>query len=749
MFFSLARLRAAIFSSLLLSTSVAFSREQSLFTSSVTYCEPPETLLIQQFDVAYFAKNQSISFNISAASVQANVNVTANLLLNVYGIRAINITLDLCHILGGALCPLPMYNFTGSDSISLPESLGVQDKIPGIAFKIPDLEGVAQLVLTEVGTGVVKACVQATLSNGWSTHQNAVEWVTGGVALATLLPSIWHSLTPDALLPFRLIDLLLLYQTITSSSFLSLNYPSTYRAFTLNFAWAMGLFSTSPSSSLQSSIDRMRHLTGGKLANSTSASPVGLVNRKLSPYNFLGGHPVVPSPLNRRSIDTFDLSELANVTHTKILSTLASDSATQGGNVQTVTTSSSNVLQAGIPIFVNFLHIATANAFMTIFLCALILIACALGMFALGFAFVYFLGRQSSDRKYRSKSGYPSFVRAWTIRLALVLLSPILVFSFYQWTLKDSWLAILLSVIAFLVLLGALLYPTLLVLRYARHEGREALYNDAKYLASNGALYAQYRVPRFYFFLPLLVVSFLKAIAIAFIKGSGEVQVILMVILEGLTVVSYLVLRPSRTRGSDIFSTFLAIMRLVCTGLMISFVERLNVAPIPRVVIGLVIAVLFSITVLVTYVNLLINSGIERLWTGRSARTSDRSGSTNASIMEKGEHAAADKSSSSEHIGRPNNPTPDSGDQLDPGFLHPFLVSPTETEITSACTSNRTSATMTVGSLLPRRWSLTPLNSPTGSSQAHDPTSYNSHSNHVLARYSDTPPSLRHGQERT
>jgi hypothetical protein len=41
----------------------------TLFTSSVTYCEPPETLLIQQFDVKYFAKNQSIFFDISAASV--------------------------------------------------------------------------------------------------------------------------------------------------------------------------------------------------------------------------------------------------------------------------------------------------------------------------------------------------------------------------------------------------------------------------------------------------------------------------------------------------------------------------------------------------------------------------------------------------------------------------------------------------------------------------------------------------------
>ena len=38
-------------------------------TSSVTYCEPPETLLVQRLDVVYFASNQSVFFNISAASV--------------------------------------------------------------------------------------------------------------------------------------------------------------------------------------------------------------------------------------------------------------------------------------------------------------------------------------------------------------------------------------------------------------------------------------------------------------------------------------------------------------------------------------------------------------------------------------------------------------------------------------------------------------------------------------------------------
>src|SRR6266478_3722045 len=95
-----------------------------------------------------------------------------------------------------------MYNFTGADTISLPKSLGIAGRIPSIAFKIPDLEGFAQLTLTEVRTGSIKACVQATLSNGWSTHQPAVEWLTGAFAIGALLLAVWLSFSPEALVPF-------------------------------------------------------------------------------------------------------------------------------------------------------------------------------------------------------------------------------------------------------------------------------------------------------------------------------------------------------------------------------------------------------------------------------------------------------------------------------------------------------------------------------------------------------------------
>jgi hypothetical protein len=216
---------------------------------------------------------------------EPNVNVTANIFVNVYGMKPFNMTIDLCNILKGVLCPLPMYNFTGADSIVLPSSLNIAQLIPNIAFRIPDLEGFAQLTLTEAKTGKVKACVQATLTNGWSAHQQGVSCTTAMIAMLAFLAAGALSVSsPKAILPFRFLELIYLFQSIAISALLNLNFPSVYRGFALNFAWTLGLIS-SADSAVQTAITRMRHLTGGRMSDVSAGDPVGFVNRKLSPFN--------------------------------------------------------------------------------------------------------------------------------------------------------------------------------------------------------------------------------------------------------------------------------------------------------------------------------------------------------------------------------------------------------------------------------------------------------------------------------
>jgi len=317
----------------------------------------------------------------------------------------VNITLDICQLFNGGLCPLPLYVFNGSETITLPSSIKVSSQIPRIAYKIPDLEAFAQLTLTEVGTGKLKACIQSTLSNGWSTHQPGVSWGIGGLAFIALLSAAWQSFLPDSIAPFRLLDLLGLYQTIASSGFFDLNYPVIYRAFTLNFSWAMGLFSQSPTSSLQGSITNMRHLTGGNLAGSTAGGSVALVNRRLSPYSANQARSLIDLSLSTRQLLTTRDGPIPVVRE-----------------VQTVTAQSSNVLDAGIPIYANTIGIATANASMTAFFSALILLAIVLALLVIIYGVIALSFR---NRPHWIKTQFPIVARSWGLRIVCFVLHAI------------------------------------------------------------------------------------------------------------------------------------------------------------------------------------------------------------------------------------------------------------------------------------------------------------------------------------
>lgn len=229
--------------------------------------------------------------------------------------------------------------------------------MPVIAYKVPDLEGFAQASLLDINTGEVKACVQTTLSNGWSTRQPAVSWTTGAIAVAALLYALFWTFRPNPRkVAFRrLLDIIYLYQFIAFTGLLNLNYPLTYISYTLNFAWSLGLFADT--THIQNSIDSLRNKTGGHVDG--AANPIGSTNRALSPYNI------------KRDAPFGAVSFAAN-------------SAPTVTNPATVS-SAKDALLAGIATYTNYLKIAQENAFLSIFFTFLIILA-------LGFAFIVGFG---------------------------------------------------------------------------------------------------------------------------------------------------------------------------------------------------------------------------------------------------------------------------------------------------------------------------------------------------------------------
>ncbi len=247
-------------------------------------------------------------------------------------------------------------------------------------------------------------------------------------------------------------------------------------------------------------------------------------------------------------------------------------------------------------------------------------------------------------------------------------------------------------------------------MRTARLSTAYALYSHPPIISSHGPLYAQYRTVRYFFFLIPLACVYLKAIFIAAVKTSGLAQIILFLTVEVSVMTSVVVLRPHRTRGADVLASYLAIVRLVCTGLMIAFVERIAVNAIPRVVIGIVMAVIYSVAIVVVVINLVLHCGIERLWTKQEKAPHE--GSADDTTEKDG------RRTSFPDLTRPKNPTPERNIPLDPEINQPYTpLTPPSTAEHGA--SNRDSASTNFGNLLPRRWSFTPLSSPTDSHLSH------------------------------
>jgi uncharacterized membrane protein YidH (DUF202 family) len=263
--------------------------------------------------------------------------------------------------------------------------------VPGIAYKIPDLEAVAQLTLSRLSStnaispfseSNIVACVQSTLSNGWTTRQSAVSWSTGAITIFVILVYAFQtavhfsssSFANSAAFSFpphqHILYLPYFLLHIATTALLRLNYPTSYTAFVLNFAYILGLFH---SAHMQDSINDMRRLTGSTLPDG-SLDPTNYVGRKNSPYNFT---------FRKRALVT----------------------------PPTVSASSTD-LEEGIPLFVNAIGINTANAFMTMFFSILIFVAIVGIIAILVYLAVWALARKGNRRCQSLKVNYLTFVRA-------------------------------------------------------------------------------------------------------------------------------------------------------------------------------------------------------------------------------------------------------------------------------------------------------------------------------------------------
>jgi Transient receptor potential (TRP) ion channel len=275
-------------------------------------------------------------------------------------------------------------------------------------------------------------------------------------------------------------------------------------------------------------------------------------------------------------------------------------------------------------------------------------------------------------------------------------------FALYQWTLKDSWLSILISAITFVVVLGVVGCAATGVLLFGR---RSSVWLLAEDLPAHEPLYGQYRVPRYYFFVLPLLSTLIRAILIAAAKNNGIVQVVIVVCIELLLLLSHVVLKPGKTRRADVLSIFLSTVRFVTAGLLVAFIVPVALPPIPRVVIGIIVLVLFSIAVVVMFLNTLWNLGLQRLRFHQPFAVLGSRSTISQGSLDKGPKKDIEQGNSSV-TSRPLNPTPTHGLPVDPAMNAPEALSQLTPTTPSVMPSSApsTSTTTSYGIQVSSRW---------------------------------------------
>ena len=246
-----------------LSLSPLSAAERIIQSNSLNSCkEGVSNFTATLFNVAYTPGNNSLEVDINGLS-SISGNVTAQLEVIAYGFTILNETLDPCEMQLSGFCPMQ----SGSQinivtNIEVPDDAAKQ--VPGIAYSVPDLDGVVRVYVINRDNGETVACMEADLSNTKSVYQPAVGWATAiiaglGLVASGITSGLGHTNTA-AHVAANAVSLFGFFQAQAIIGMTSVTMPPIVQSWTQNFAWSMGIIRVS---FLQSIATWYQRATGG------------------------------------------------------------------------------------------------------------------------------------------------------------------------------------------------------------------------------------------------------------------------------------------------------------------------------------------------------------------------------------------------------------------------------------------------------------------------------------------------------
>ncbi|KAF2753662.1 DUF907 domain-containing protein [Pseudovirgaria hyperparasitica] len=563
---------------LLASTAVA---DDVLRTEGFSNCAANTDVSVQKVNIEYSKGANVVNFDVAGTSLKEQ-KVTGTIIVTAYGKEVYKKDFDPCDEANKVdqMCPIPQGHFSASGIQSIPEEY--LNKIPAIAFTVPNLDGMATLELKTKDSGEILSCIQSTVNNGKSFDVAAVSYVTAGMAGAALVLSGLTALgaagnpgTPTPSPTFG--ETMGWFQGIALNGMMSVKYPQVYQSFSRNFAFSSGLVTWD---GLQTSIDNFRAKTGGNL---TEDSVAYLRNSTLV---------YTKNTVSKRSLDSLSLFGRDDLQ-------VGSDNNTDAGAQESE--GKNQHLVANIQGYVEALTIPQANTFMTI----LLVFACVVGAIIVGILlFKVILETWALFGTFpKGLTGFRK--RYWWLvaktitNLILILYGVWVLYCVYQFTNGDSWAAKTLAGVTLAMFTAVLGFFTFriyqLANKYKRSEGDvSGLYENKDTWIKYSLFYDSYKKSYWWIFVPAIIYMFAKGCVIAGANGHGLVQTGGQIIIESLLLGLLLWSRPYTLKSGNWINIFIQVVRVLSVVCILVFVEELGLSQTTQTVTGVVLIVVQS-----------------------------------------------------------------------------------------------------------------------------------------------------------
>ncbi|KAK4121031.1 TRP-domain-containing protein [Parathielavia appendiculata] len=572
--------------------------EPILQSNSLNACQENSGFTASLFKVVFTPNNNTANVDIVAvSSVQGSVVFDVS--IRAYGYEIIRKEVNPCDAGLAGLCPMTAgkipLNFNlavGKDAIS---------QIPSIAYTFPDLDAKVRVFINRTDgedAGKSVACVEADISNGKTVDLLGVKWATAIVAgLALVSSAIVSGLGHQNAAAHVAANALSLFSYFQAQAMIGLTgvpLPPVVMSWTQDFQWSMGIIHLE---FMQDIFTWYQRATGG------------------TPSNIFDSLTTVSVQVEKRAMSLAKRS-LAMMPRTIVepLSDLMKRDLIKRANIQT---SSGSYIVFGIQRVAFRAGIESTNLFMTglVFFCLLVIFTCAAVAAFKGFCEVAVKNRwMPNDRFLEFRNGWLTVLKGILFRLTLIGFPQMTILCLWEFTQKDSAAEVVLAVfflVGMTVTLGWAAFKVIMIARRSvtmHHNPAYILFSDPQALNKWGFLYVQFRASAYYFIVPVLSYTLVKAMFVAFAQSKGTIQAVGFLILEAAALIAASVLRPWMDKKTNSFNIAICAMNFVNSIFLMIMTEVFNQPPLVTGVVGVVLWIANAVFALILLIMLILST---------------------------------------------------------------------------------------------------------------------------------------------